>query len=1166
MNGIFRRRLEFARALASAVLVAACFVSGAIPAQAAANVAASFSQAGGYGRIVLSWPGGLPAHKEALTTGVLVVSFDRPFTTDLNEFMRRMPDYVSMARQDGDGKTLRIALKFDFWLNVRQAENSLYVDLLPPNWTGQPPPLPAEVLARIAAKKEAKRKAEEEARRIKAAGIVEPGAPAPGLSVRVGRHEGITRLVFDWNQPVLYSLAQEEGSATITFDRSAKVSLAPIRVNPPPYLETITAREHEGRLSVFLKLAPGILVTDFREELGIVLDLKPAQAAADAPTPAPAPPIAAEPAKTEPKPAASEHAPQTILPAAAAPTSATPAEAAPAAAAPAGPETPAAKVEAAVPETPAPAPAAEPEAASTPAKAEAPSPAEIVPLEVIARENGQQTDIAFPWASETGAAVFMRADMLWIVFDQRAPLDLSRFATVAMKRLGKPVEIKVADGTAVAFPVLGRDLLVGATEADTTWHVSIGETLASTGRPIAVARAWREMGEGFVSFDLKGARKVLRVHDPIVRDALDVATGRAPVQSMQAPRGFIEFQALQTAQGLAFVRIADDLNVAVATDTVVVTRRNGLTLSADNDGAASSNSSHGGPAHMDFAAWRGQGSYTDGRVAHEKNIRMSDVQGLAGKRLAYARFLVANGLGPEALTQMELALAADAKIGADPSFHALRGVAEVMAYRYPQAIADLSISPLALDPYAAAWRGLARMALDQPDVARRDFDLAVPLIETAEPALAAKVIVTAASADLAMKNIAAARARMALLPADIADPEVEAERHFVDAQIVESLNRSAEATQAYDRAIATNVRPIVVRARLAKALMLNRTGKLSDAKLADELDRLRMIWRGDDTERRILSKLAELRLAQHNVVAALKAMDTATMNFPQSDDARAMGARMPDIFADYFIDGRADKLPAVQALAFYYDFQRLTPVGRKGDELIRHLAERLISVDLLAQAEQLLRHQIEQRLVGGVARAQVAARLATVYLLDDKPQQALRAIRATLQNSLPEDLDLQRRLIEARALASLKQYDLSLDLLSEILGPASNALRADVLWEAQRWNEAGAAAEVLLADAASRKALDADDRFQIMRGAIAYSLADDEDGLRRLRTAFADRMAKTADASGFAIVSDPIEKQGVAFRELASRIAAVNTLERFVRSLKKTDRISAIDGTSVASN
>ncbi len=38
--------------------------------------------------------------------------------------------------------------------------------------------------------------------------------------------------------------------------------------------------------------------------------------------------------------------------------------------------------------------------------------------------------------------------------------------------------------------------------------------------------------------------------------------------------------------------------------------------------------------------------------------------------------------------------------------------------------------------------------------------------------------------------------------------------------------------------------------------------------------------------------------------------------------------------------------------------------------------------------------------------------------------------------------------------------------------------------------------------------------------------------------------------SAFAVVSDPIVEQGVAFRELASRIASIDTMERFVSSLK----------------
>ncbi len=45
-------------------------------------------------------------------------------------------------------------------------------------------------------------------------------------------------------------------------------------------------------------------------------------------------------------------------------------------------------------------------------------------------------------------------------------------------------------------------------------------------------------------------------------------------------------------------------------------------------------------------------------------------------------------------------------------------------------------------------------------------------------------------------------------------------------------------------------------------------------------------------------------------------------------------------------------MPAIDALSLFYDFRDLTPVGRRGDEMIRKLADRLVSVDLLDQARR----------------------------------------------------------------------------------------------------------------------------------------------------------------------------------------------------------------------
>jgi hypothetical protein len=96
-------------------------------------------------------------------------------------------------------------------------------------------------------------------------------------------------------------------------------------------------------------------------------------------------------------------------------------------------------------------------------------------------------------------------------------------------------------------------------------------------------------------------------------------------------------------------------------------------------------------------------------------------------------------------------------------------------------------------------------------------------------------------------------------------------------------------------------------------------------------------------------------------------------------------------------------LPAIDALSLFYDYRDLTPIGRRGDEMIRRLADRLVSVDLLDQAAELLQHQVDNRLQGA-ARAQVASRLAVIYLLNHKPDKAQLTLRATRTADLSNEL------------------------------------------------------------------------------------------------------------------------------------------------------------------
>ncbi len=141
--------------------------------------------------------------------------------------------------------------------------------------------------------------------------------------------------------------------------------------------------------------------------------------------------------------------------------------------------------------------------------------------------------------------------------------------------------------------------------------------------------------------------------------------------------------------------------------------------------------------------------------------------------------------------------------------------------------------------------------------------------------------------------------------------------------------------------------------------------------------------------------------------------------------------------------------------------------------------------------------------------------------------------------------------LEARALAELKHWSDALDMVSVDQQPDTARLRADIYWESGNWPVAGQEAEQAAGQHWSDAApLSENDRQQVMRAAVAYSLADDQISLDRLRQHFAAKMKTTPDANAFAVVSDRIDTHGAAFRDAAAQIASIDTLKSFMKDIR----------------
>jgi hypothetical protein len=1132
------------RAFATIAAILALVASGAANADSL-----SMSSDNGFGRMVFALDP--PAHmKAAMTDGVLTLTFDRKVTIDPAAIAQSLSGYVSSARADADGLTFRLALSQSVKLHTSVSANRIAVDLAPETFAGAPPDLPPPP--------------------PKEASAVDVAKLAP-LTIRTGAYANFSRVVFDWPKNVPYAVFPGAGHLTIRFEAMARPDFAGFERVSPPWVKDAGWRiENKGTVIEFETDADSGY-HDFRDGTKIVLDIVAPKADADAYNPPGDGKNGTKPMPTKLSGAARNGAsaaqaqaiadaaeklrqenspPDAAKPAAVVPTTAsaktTPAPAAPtptAAPAKSAATTPA-------PTTPAAQPAPQQSASAAPAAQAQPVDASLPQ----AQRTRVGAIVSLPGAATHASAVFVRGMTAWIVVDSPSALDFNRLKT----QLGDfPTSVDASSGNGVNILRIGlKQPEQIAARADGS---NLTIVLAPDATPVATAI-------GFVRNDgdpkrpslvtlIPGATHIVALADPAAGDSLIVVPA-APGRAMLNLRSYAEFAALPTASGLVLVPFTDDLDVRVSQSRVTIASPSGLALTPPALSAADSPAALSrvtdGPCFLDLAAWsRSAGNnFLKAQRRLRENLAGLKPEEASQARTTLARFYLGNGFAAEALGLINLTQASDPSLQSDMQLQTMHAAANFMMGRYRDAHNDLAGQAFDNDRHAALWRGLTEAALENWDGARKSFALADPVLGRYPADWQARARVAEAKTALASGSIESADAALARLPQDLPKPlMLEAqlaraglfaqEGRYHDAAALFAAIENSGDERAAAEAIYANVE-----AGLA-------AGAISQDTAIATLDQLRFRWRGDALELRTLRKLGALYFGRQRWREGLQILRVASQNFPNNDLALQAQDDMRACFENLFLKGKADAMAPVAALALFFDFIDLTPIGPNGDEMIRRMADRLVAVDLLGPAEQLLNYQVTKRL-DGVGRAQVATRLAMIDLMDHKPKEALEALRTTRIAGLPDDINHQRNLLEARALAALKQWDQAIDMIAVDDAPETRQLRADIYWESGNWAVAAQKAEELVGDRWSDGiVLTPAERQELMRSAIAYSLANDQAGLDRLRGHFDAKMKASPDASAFALVTQNIDSQGTAFRDLAGKIASVDTLETFMQDFRK---------------
>src|SRR6266702_70065 len=538
-----------------------------------------------------------------------------------------------------------------------------------------------------------------------------------------------------------------------------------------------------------------------------------------------------------------------------------PVEAKPTAAA----EAPKPAKEAAAKETPAPAvemphkmePAASPPPMESKPAAKAASTDKAASVEAQRDSDGLR--VTFSFATPTPAALFRRADTVWMVFDTSAPVDIDPIRAKGGAIVGDVSRLPLENGQAIRIR-LNRPQMPSFESDDrsrgTSWTLTFADRVQTPPLPLTVVRNITDPALANVSVPLANPGRLHRLVDPDAGDVLLVVTAPPPTRGFIKRQDFVELSLLESIHGLVAHPNSDDIKAEVGADKVVFGRPGGMTLSSA-DVAAERATAAVRPL-FDPDEWRkNQSENFLSRFDALIGAASTAVPELRSQaRLDLANFYMARGMYEEAHAVTNLILSETKRGNEEAPVVMVHAVSSILMGRAVQGMKDLA-NPVIGNGYdSQLWKGLAFARQAKWADAREKFKNAEFSVATLPLDLQRIVTMDSMKASLEVKDYAGAARRKSELDVIGTPKEIKPAVAVLRGRLAEALGQEKDALDAYRFAVASPDRPAAAEAKLLEVLLRQKRNEITQADVVRELELLSMMWRGDAIELKTLSVLA----------------------------------------------------------------------------------------------------------------------------------------------------------------------------------------------------------------------------------------------------------------------------------------------------------------------
>ncbi|NBX66009.1 MAG: hypothetical protein EBQ96_03330 [Proteobacteria bacterium] len=783
-------------------------------------------------------------------------------------------------------------------------------------------------------------------------------------------------------------------------------------------------------------------------------------------------------------------------------------------------------------------------------------------------------------------AAFERQGYLWIVLSQENMNVPPQVSGPDAAALGPVDAVPIEGGSAYRLK-LPEGAYVRPEGAGLVWrlHIEGRKTVLKTS---TVDRDFSDTAEGpKVHISMTTADSVLRLPDPEIGDDLAVVTvGRADAR-LHVSEKYVDFDVIPAYVGVVIRPKADGMRVAVLPTEVTIGRAGGLRVSAAGprggaSGVATEMADQSAPKkddsknkvvgrimHLSDWALGGPKQYLESRRMLDNRVATAEESQKITEFIAAAKFMLGQGLPHEGIGYTNMALSLMPLLRDASDFQSLRGALFALSGQTDDALAALSAPGLEDKDEIKLWKAfvLAQQglvtdaqklmppaAMSKALVGGYPYRVQAMMLPTIIEAVLARGDVTLATSFIDMYEKAAD---------PVSNPDSPNAVAFFRGRAALLRGDNEAATTAFREASDGYIGPYPVKATLALVERGLSAKTIAREDAVAKLERFRYAWRGDTLETDMLQRLGLIYVTGGEQRRGLTILRDAATMAPDDATREKLVAVMQKAFKELFSGKTREKMTPLEAAAVATEFAELMPSAGEGEEITLNIAERMMAIDLLDRAADLVEPMVE-RTESAQSAMKYAQRAAAIRITDDRPEDALKIIDKALSR---EDVQAMATLdpkdtkafalLRAKAKDQQKRTDEAFVEMASI--PEDNEvlrLKADIAWGAQKW--------MLAADAMGKlvkgmniNATRPPTREQaqlILNLALALNLSGEADAIDTLRLTHGDIMRRTDLYQPFQLVTRTAREAKLADRTTLLKLVSEVNMFRDVLDTYKDEK------------